>query len=269
MFFYASKIVWFLLQPSGFLLASAVFACALVWTRWWRIGRRLLLAVVVGLTVASLSPLGNVMVLPLEDRFPRPEIALGERIEGIIVLGGALSPGVSGARRVTALNEAGERLTVAATLARRFPDARIVFTGGTANILIKEAPEAAFASKALVEFGVEARRIRLEANSRNTYENALHTRALVKPRPGARWILLTSAAHMPRAVGCFRRVGFPVIAWPVDYRTRGRADLWRFFSSPTEGLRSLDWAVHEWLGLVAYRLTGRIGEFLPGPRSAE
>ena len=108
-------------------------------------------------------------------------------------------------------------------------------------------------------------RITLEDKSRDTLENARFTRELVQPRPGERWLLVTSAHHMPRSVGLFRSEGFSVEAYPVDYRTRGAIDLLRFFSTVGDGLRRTDTATREWVGLLVYRLTGRTAELFPAP----
>ncbi len=119
-------------------------------------------------------------------------------------------------------------------------------------------------------FGIARDRVTLESRSRNTAENAAFTRVLVEPKPGERWLLVTSALHMPRAIGCFRRAGFPVEAYPVDWTTPRRLSLAPLLPSfePGRGLRELDSAAHEWLGLLAYWLTGRTSAFLPGPASA-
>ena len=113
--------------------------------------------------------------------------------------------------------------------------------------------------------GVPPGRITLENRSRNTAENAAYSKALAAPKPGERWLLVTSAAHMPRAIGAFREAGFPVEAYPVDYQTNGWQDLRAVFGSLSGGLRQMDTALHEWIGLVAYRLTGKSSALLPGP----
>jgi uncharacterized SAM-binding protein YcdF (DUF218 family) len=104
-----------------------------------------------------------------------------------------------------------------------------------------------------------------ESASKNTWENAVYTKALVQPRPGQRWLLVTSASHMPRAIAVYRKAGFPVEPWPVDYRTADKRDLYRLFDAPSEGLKRLEMAVHEWFGLIAYRLMGRSDELFPQP----
>lgn len=264
MFFYLSKIVWFFLQPSSVLVVGGLAGALLAFTRWWRAGRLVALAALVGLLVAGLSPLGQAIVLPLEERFPPPPADMPAP-DGIVVLGGALDTVVSPARGQAALTEAAERLTSLVALARRYPDARIVLSGGSDRIFVDAAPEADLARAMLAEAGLDPGRLTVENASRNTFQNALMSKAIVRPSAAERWLLVTSAYHMPRAVGCFRKVGFPVVAYPVDYRTRGVQDLYRPFDRISEGLRRVDMATREWVGLLVYRLTGRTDSLLPAP----
>jgi uncharacterized SAM-binding protein YcdF (DUF218 family) len=167
-------------------------------------------------------------------------------------------------RPASALNEAAERITVIAELARKYQSATILYSGGNGS----PGPpgcEAQIAAALFETFGVPARRLMLEDRSRTTAENAAFSRRLVMPKPGERWLLVTSAYHMPRSIGAFRRAGFPVEAYPVDYRTTGPADVWIPFDSIATGLRRTDLAVHEWIGLLAYWVTGRSSELFPAP----
>jgi uncharacterized SAM-binding protein YcdF (DUF218 family) len=160
-----------------------------------------------------------------------------------------------------ALDEAAERITATAELARRYPDARIIFSGGSGSLLERDGPEAPFAVRELLALGVAHDRITAEEQSRNTIENAAYSRLLANPKPGERWLLVTSAYHMPRAMAAFRAVE----AYPVDWRTRGWVDLQRGFPTLSEGLRRTDAATREWVGLIVYRLTGLSAQLLPGP----
>jgi uncharacterized SAM-binding protein YcdF (DUF218 family) len=164
-----------------------------------------------------------------------------------------------------ALDEAAERLTVAAELARRYPHARVLFSGGSNAVIFDEGTEATFAVRQLQDLGVAPERIIAEDRSRNTIENAVFSRRLADPKPGERWLLVTSAYHMPRSMAAFRAAGFPVEPYPVDWRTRGLIDALRPFASLGDGLRRTDTAVREWVGLVAYRLAGKTAELFPGP----
>jgi uncharacterized SAM-binding protein YcdF (DUF218 family) len=264
MFFTLSKVLGFFAAPSNFLISIGVLGLVLLCTRFTRLASWLIVTSLVLLVIAGLSPLGNALILPLEDRFPPWNPSHGAP-DGIVVLGGAISPGVSEARNAIALDEAAERITATAELARRYPDARIIFSGGSGALLEREGPEAPFAVRQLMALGVAHDRITAEEQSRNTLENAGYARLLANPKPGERWLLVTSAYHMPRAIAAFRAEDFAVDAYPVDWRTRGAGDLQRGFSTLSEGLRRTDAATREWVGLVIYRLTGRSTELLPGP----
>lgn len=265
MFFYIAKIVWAVLQPSTLMLLLLLAGTALLWSRYARAGRRLVLLAALLLLVTGLTPLGHAVMVPLEDRFPAANLDDGPPPRGIILLGGAQDMLVSGARNSPALTEAGERIVETAALARRFPDAGVIVSGGAASLVYDRASEAQGAAAILESLGVARERIRLEERSRDTYENAVFSREMAKPEAGGRWLLVTSANHMPRAMGCFRKAGFAVEPWPVDYRTRGSDDLTRFFSRPSSGWRRVDIAARQWAGLLAYWLTGRTDALFPEP----
>jgi uncharacterized SAM-binding protein YcdF (DUF218 family) len=264
MFFYAAKILWFLAQPSSLIAISLMMGAVLASTTWHRFGRWLLIGGLAALLVCGLSPLSDALIVPLENRFSRPDLGSGGPITGIIILGGAEDARTNPPRELAGLNEAAERMTEAVALARRLSEARLVFTGGSAALLTTEAPESATMARLLEALGVAKERITLESRSRDTYENAVFTKRLLNPAPGQRWLLITSGWHMPRAMGCFRQVEFPVEPWPVDYRTSGRVEIWPKTGIP-DGLRQMDFVMREYAGLVMYYLTGRTAALLPGP----
>jgi uncharacterized SAM-binding protein YcdF (DUF218 family) len=263
-FFYVSKILGFFAIPSNLVILVGIAGALLLRTRYTRAGWRMVIASLVLLAVLGLAPVGNALIVPLENRFPPWDHDRGAP-HGIVVLGGALSPDVSHARNAAALNEAGERLTAVAELARRYPQARIIYSGGSAAVVFDEQPEAVFALRLLESLGVAPGRVVAEDKSRNTVENARFAKALAQPKPGERWLLVTSAYHLPRSIGVFRQAGFPVEAYPVDWRTRGAADALRPFATLGDGLRRTDTAAREWVGLAAYWMTGRSAELFPGP----
>ena len=270
MFFYIAKGLWFVLQPSTLIALLIGYGSILIWTGWARWGRRFVTIGAILLLVAGLSPLGNALILPLEDRFPRANLDDPPPPTGFIILGGAEDRLVGAARGAPALNEAGERMVEAAMLARRFPEAKFAFSGGDAGILYKTGSEAEGAETLLTALGVPRDRLILEAKSRDTYENAAFLKEELTRQgelgPGKRWLLITSAYHMPRAMGAFRKAGFAVEPWPVDYRTRGAVDLMRPFDKDSEGLRRVDVAAREWVGLLAYWLRGRSDALFPAPQ---
>jgi len=249
MFFTLSKTLGFFAAPSNLLISIGVLGLILLCTRFTRLASWLIVTSLVLLAVAGFSPLGNAFILPLEERFPPWDPSHGAP-DGIVVLGGAILS---------------ERITATAELARRYPNARIIFSGGSSSLIYDEGPEAPFAVRQLEALGVAYDRIAAEDRSRNTLENAAYSLRLARPKPGERWLLVTSPYHMTRAMAAFRALGFVVEAYPVDWRTRGPKDLTRPFGSLAEGLRRTDTAVREWVGLLVYRLTGKSATFFPAP----
>ena len=264
LFFILSKTLGALLLPTNFLIGVGVVGAVLMVTRFAALGRKLVMASVLLLVVCGLSPLGTMLLYPLEQRFPPWDAARGAP-DGIIVLGASIEADLSAAHGTPVVRSAPDRIIAAAALAHRYPNARIVFSGGSANLLSNDAREADFAGAVFESLGIDKSRLIMERRSRNTLENAEFSKALVVPKEGERWLLVTSAFHMPRSVGLFRKAGFAVEPYPVDWRVGGRGDLLSFTNIATDGLGRTDLAVREWMGLIAYRATGKIDDLLPGP----
>jgi uncharacterized SAM-binding protein YcdF (DUF218 family) len=264
MFFVLSKILGFVTLPSNAIGLICACGAMLLATRHRRAGARLVMLGVTLLLVAGFSPLGNVLLLTLSERFPAWQ-SDGRAPDGIIVLGGAIDTEMSAARNTLELDSSAERVVVMLELARQFPAARIVFSGGSGNLIQNSVPEAPLAGQLLQRFGIAPDHVTLESRSRTTDEKAAFTCALVTPKQGERWLLVTSAFHMPRAIAAFRAAGLDVEAYPVDWRTRGWRDAAQPFDKLSSGLARTDVAVHEWIGLIAYRLSGRSGALLPAP----
>jgi uncharacterized SAM-binding protein YcdF (DUF218 family) len=155
-------------------------------------------------------------------------------------------------------------MTEPLVLARRYPTARIIFTGGQGSPVHGEVTEAEVARQLWSALGLAEGRVSYETSARNTWENARLTRNMAQPKPGETWLLVTSASHMPRAMGIFRRIGWPITAWPVNYTTGHSLRDW--YDAPFGSrLNQLEWAMHEWVGLLAYRLLGRTDALFPAP----
>ncbi|MDF2809217.1 MAG: hypothetical protein K0S56_248 [Microvirga sp.] len=264
MFFTLSKVVWALLAPSNLLVLTMVVGAILALRRR-RLGLILAAFGLVGLVIGGLSPLTRLALSTLEDRFPA-FVDDGRPVDGVVVLGGAENPYISGARGQPSFSDSAERIFALGDLARRYPQAKLVFTGANSSLLYTpEQTESDTVRAVLPSLGLAPERVMFEDRARNTAENARYVMDMVRPKLGERWLVVTSAAHMPRAIGCFRAIGFEVIAYPVDYRTGTRDTLWRSYRTIGEGLADLDGAAREWLGLVAYRITGRISTLFPAP----
>jgi uncharacterized SAM-binding protein YcdF (DUF218 family) len=264
-FFAFSKTIGIMLLPTNFLIGIGLLGAVLLATRLAWLGRRLLVISVALLAICGFSPLGNWLLYPLESRFPVWDAARGAP-DGIVVLGGPIDPELSLAHDTAVFRGSVDRMIATAALALRYPRARIVYSGGNANLVFDDtAKETDYARAVFEELGVSGERLMMEGRSRNTQENAEFSKALASPKDGERWLLVTSAYHMPRSVGVFRKAGFAVEPYPVDWRVGGRSDLVAFSIYAIEGLGRVEVALREWMGLVAYRISGKTGEFFPGP----
>ena len=264
MHYILSRSIGFLIVPSNTIASFAGLGLLLL------ILRRRCATSVSGLALAvlvtaSLSPLGNMLFTPLEQRFP--DMAYPEQpVDGIIILGGSYDTVSHSYESELVLHEDTKPVSVVADLAHRYPDAKIIFSGGSSDTSTPSLSEAAIVKQIFVSWGIPADRILLEEQSQTTEENARFTARMLKPAPQSRWLLVTSAYHMPRAMGAFRKAGMNVLAFPAGPRTHGWQDFWWPTDTATDNLRRVDLAVHEWLGLVAYRLRGFSDEWFPGPR---
>jgi uncharacterized SAM-binding protein YcdF (DUF218 family) len=264
MFFTLSKALVFFCMPSNLLAGLALAGAGLFILGWPRPGGAAMVIAAVLIAALGWSPIATALLRMLEDRFPA-FVDDGRPIAGIIVLGGSFDTLTSGARGMVSLNEAGERLTEAVSLANRYPEARVVFTGGDWTMFGEGPTEASLARRFFPEMGLDPSRVLYEGQARTTAENASRLRDLLEGAADGRWLLVTSGYHMPRAVGSFRAAGFSVAAYPVDYRTRGSEDLWYPQRTVSDGLSKLDIAAREWIGLLAYWVSGRSSALYPHP----
>jgi uncharacterized SAM-binding protein YcdF (DUF218 family) len=254
MFFVLSKIFWILAAPSHWLglFVLATGFCLLL-KRPRAAGMCSILSLLM-LVLAGTSLLNRPMIRALENRYPRP--AWPARVDGVLVLGSGFDVDILRKRHAPQANEGINRLVAAMAVAHHYPQARVVFTGGSAVLIGAENAESVTARYVFTELGLESRRLVLEPRARNTYENILFAKDLVKPKPGEVWLLDTAAVHMPRAMAVARKLDWPMIAWPSDFITAPAEQGVDIFDvSGNLGLS--DYAVHEWIGILAYRFGGK------------
>lgn len=250
-----SQAFWFAARPGNLLLILLVIGAVASWIRHGTDGRVWLTTLAAILVLITLLPIHSWIAQPLEDRFLPPD-PLPEKIDGIIVLGGAVEGRRSEERGVLAIRDGAERIMVAVEIALRHPEARLVITG--------RGEDSPALTNWFSAIGLEPERVEFEPQARNTFENALFTHRLINPGPEDIWLLMTSAQHMPRSVGVFRKVGWSVTPYPVDYRSTS--------SEPLEdrldvagNLSRIGGAMKEWIGLVAYYAMDRTDELFPSP----
>jgi len=260
-FFTLSKLFWMVAQPDHFLLLMLLLGL-LFWRNFF--GVLLVWTSVLIFLLISVFPVGNYLLRPLENRFP--VIAPPDAIAGIIVLGGGEDAELSAIHGAPQFNSAAERLMVVPHLLQKYPDAKVIFTGGSGALLRPQYRGGDVAKQWLEQQGVSERLI-IERDSRNTYQNALYSKEIIdqvgtNDKP---WLLVTSAFHIPRSVGVFRTVGINVWPYSVDFRAaenRLRPDF-------TWNMHDFKTATREWIGLLVYYFTDKTSEILPAPNASQ
>lgn len=262
MTFYISKIFWLVAQPLSLALLLLVAGLLGGLLKWNRVRTFASVAAALLLFVTLFTSTGAVLLQSLEDRFARAALPAGGPA-CIITLGGGFESEIIAARGGFEMTQAGDRFIETLRLARQFPDARILISGGDGSLSGAYEGDAVVGTRFFEAFGVPATRVIRETESRDTFENAGNTQNLLKENGLERCLLVTSAFHMPRSVGLFRKLGLEVLPWPTDYRTTGQASLALDLTQPSTNSQLMTTAAREWTGLLFYYLAGRTHAFFP------
>ena len=261
LFFYTSKIVWLLFSPDSLLLILIILSLFLVYFGKTSLAKKTLSAASIFLVTIAFFPMGEWLLYPLESRFQTNPL-LPDKIDGIIVLSGAADPELAHIWNQVELGSSAERVLYFLKLAHKYPKAKLIFTGGTGSLINQEYKAADVAKKLFQQQEFDIDRIIFERKSRNTYENAIYSKNILKPFKNEKWILITTSWHMPRSVGIFCKINWPVIPYPVDHQTK-KDNLFRIDFNLSENLETLKMGIKEWLGLFAYYLSGKTTGFFP------
>lgn len=261
LFFVISKLAWAVLSPLMLLMLLLIMGTLFLLMGYRKIALRFLLPAMVFCLSLMLFPLGDWLIYPLEARIAQPS-ELPEHIDGIILLGGGEDITTTISWQQPQAGQASDRYFGAAKLARFYPQSPVIFTGGH-NLLRFDAGSvpAQLSHELLTMTGIDESRLIIESQSRNTHENFLRLKTLLPNRNG-RYLLVTSAFHMPRSVGIAEKQGIEVIPYPVDYRSR-KDEQRRLDFAVFEQLAKLEPAWREWIGLTAYFLTGKTSQWFP------
>lgn len=255
LFFVASKLAWALLSPGNAIILSFLLGLLLLMTQWQRLAKSLLWLTSFVSLMVLLYPVGDWLIEPLERQYSQP-ITMPEQVDGIILLGGGEDLKRSLSWQVAELGLAADRYVATKKLADLYSNVPVYFTGGSGSLRLQNTKgEASVAEVLLTDLDIAKERLVLETQSRNTYENFMLLKPLLATK--GRYLLVTSAFHMPRSVAIAEKVGIDVIPYPVDYRSN-RADMRYIELDLFDHLKSLEPAVSEWIGLFAYRLSGKI-----------
>lgn len=261
-FFLASKIIWLLISPENVLLILVGISLFLFYMGKDKLAKTSL-SIVTGLfIIVSFFPIGEWLLYPLESRFETNPV-LPDKVNGIIVLSGAEDAERSHLWKQVELGSAAERDFAFLRLVRKYPNAKHVFTGGAGSLIQQDYKAADVAQTLFNQQGIDTSKVIFERESRNTYENVIYSKKIVTPIKNENWVLITTSWHMPRSVGIFCKTEWPVIPYPVDHQTK-KNNLFRINFNLLGNLLMLKTAIKEWVGLLAYYLTGKTTSLLPG-----
>jgi uncharacterized SAM-binding protein YcdF (DUF218 family) len=250
-FLVLSKVLdWFLAPLTWALLALA--AAALL-RRRARLGGALASLGVSILVLFSSNPVAS-RLERLAERGVRATFRPDVVYDAVIVLGGMVDADATRARGETQLGDEVDRVLRAFELVRAGAARAVLLSGGIVAPQPGDVPEADRLAAKLVQWGIPAGQVVVEAASRNTRENAIESSRVAAARGWRTLLLVTSAAHVPRAAGCFRAVGLEPDLLPVDFRAGdGRGGGW--LPRAAALARSTD-ALRELAGRAVYRLAG-------------
>ena len=261
LFFYISKLIWLLFSPDSLLLILIILSLTLLYLGKTRSAKKILTTTSLLLILIALFPIGEWLLYPLESRF-QTNPTLPEKIDGVIVLSGAEKPELAHIWNQVELGSSAERVLSFIKLAHQYPKSKLIFTGGTGSLINQEYKAADVAKILFQEQEFDIERIIFERKSRNTYENIINSKNIVKPNKNEKWILITTGWHMPRSIGISCKSGWSVIPYPVDHQTK-KDDLLRIDFNLSDNLKTLKTGIKEWLGLFAYYLSGKTTSLLP------
>jgi uncharacterized SAM-binding protein YcdF (DUF218 family) len=250
MFFILSKIFWMLCSP--LTLIGLMIVAGLVFKKL----NRLVSAGAVLFVVFGFLPIGPNLIVYLERQYGNPQPVL-ENVTGIIVLGGVIDGERSDTHQQISLNDYAERITEMIKLSHIYPQARIIFSGGTGAMAQTSSKESEKVHTLLKDLDNNPERFEYEGQSRNTYENMTESIQIANPQAGDTWVLVTSAFHLPRAVGVFKKGGWPIIPYPAGYLENGSYVLHPTFDV-LGNFYKLQVATKEIVGIIAYSLTGKL-----------
>jgi len=262
LFFYSAHILWQVLTPDSLFLLLLISSLLLILFGRLKKGVILLSILTIGLLLLAILPIGDWLLYPLESRFVTNP-PLPDRVDGILVLGGSVIADRSQVWQQLETNRFNERLNYFILLARQYPKARLLFTGGNSSLQTDNPTEADMVKDYFIRSGLQPSRLLMENQARNTAENALFSKQLAQPKADENWILITTAFHMPRSIGVFCQQGWHLLPYPVDHQTEGAKELFEPSFSLIFHADQLVLASHEWLGLLAYYLSGKTSALLP------
>jgi len=254
LFFISSKIIWILISPGSIALIWFLIGVYLLWKDKIAISRVFLSSLLFFLLMIAVFPIEDWLLYSLESQYAvNPRL---DNVDGIIVLAGSEDAVLSSHWNQVVTGGATERNLTFIMLANKYPNANLVFSGGSGSLLEQEYKPADVAERLFMEQGIDVDRIVFERKSRNTSENIVFTKKIIKPKTSEQWVLITTGLHMPRSMGIACKENWAVTPYPVDFRINPD----KLFSVGWDlsgSLSELEIGIKELIGLLVYRFSGK------------
>ena len=256
-FFFLSKTLWFFFNPINILLFLLLIGIIFHFFDKKKLYKIINIITLILFILIVILPTGKYLLWKLESSYSMPK-TLPPDIDGILILGGGVNEILTYQHQQMSLNENVERLTESIDLMRRFPNAKIVFSGGIATLSKPKLTGIDVAKMFYTRMGVDINRIIFEDKSRNTYENFVFSKKFIDNKNNEKWLLVTSAFHMKRAMNVAEKLGLNFISYPVDFSLSKDFNFkYWYYANYSANINYFYFATHEYIGLIAYYLTGK------------
>ena len=255
MSFYLSKILWLIINPFNIFIFFIFFGFISHFFLRNIFYKLSFFIAMLFFVITALMPTGKYMFYQLEKKF-HSKILLPKKIDGILILSGATNPLLTKEFDQINLNGSIERLTESIQLLKKYPTAKIIFSGGSGSLQNPDLTHAYVAKKFYIQQQIDVNKIIFESKSRNTFENIFFSKEIANPKPTENWILITTAFHMTRALNIGEKLNWQFIPYAVDFQLSKKFS-WKPTLNFLNNILLMQSASHEWVGLIAYYFMGR------------
>ena len=255
MSFFFSKIIWLILNPFNIFVFFNLLTIILFFFNLKKITITIFFINSFFLLIVSFFPIGNYLIYQIEKEY-HSNIQIPEKLDGILILGGATNALMFKEYNQINVNDSAERLIESVKIIKKFKNSKVIFSGGSGILNRSDLGHSQVAKSFYSLMGLNTDKIIFENKSKNTFENILFSKNIAKPKNNDRWLLITSAAHMKRAILVGLKQDWYLIPYAVDFQNTKK-----FQFTPNlnllSNLYSFQKASHEWTGLLAYYLMNR------------
>lgn len=255
MTFYLSKVFWFLFNPFNLIIIFLIFGFFSYKFKKFFLANFFYYISLSFFLIFAILPTGPYLVYFLEKDFHKTNY-YPEKLDGILILSGATNPFLTKEYDQINLGEGAERLIESYFLIKKFPNVKIIFSGGAAYLGYPEITDSSAAKKFYKDMGLDISKIYFENKSRNTFENLFLSKNYAQPKKNENWLLISSAFHLRRALNVGDELDWKLIPYPTDFR-QSKKFIFKFSFDFFYNLSQSNLALHEWLGIFYYYLSNK------------